>query len=84
MHVFMTKIFYFLILIFHMQKGNDQGMFRQLDEILYVDGYPGYQYLMSVAENSMRLVCEVKGDCLVSVLRIFILYCLTFLFYTTC
>nr|XP_010929863.1 ribonuclease H2 subunit B isoform X2 [Elaeis guineensis] len=42
------------------QKRNDQGMFRQLDEILYVDGYPGYQHLMSVAEDSMQLVCEVK------------------------
>ncbi|XP_038989816.1 ribonuclease H2 subunit B [Phoenix dactylifera] len=43
-----------------MTKGNDQGMFRQLDEILYVDGYPGYQHLMSVAEDSMQLVSEVK------------------------
>lgn len=43
-----------------MKKGNDKGMFRQLDEILYVEGYPAYQWLVSVAENSMQLVCEVK------------------------
>nr|XP_010929864.1 ribonuclease H2 subunit B isoform X3 [Elaeis guineensis] len=50
------------------QKRNDQGMFRQLDEILYVDGYPGYQHLMSVAEDSMQLVCEVKVKDIVSIL----------------
>lgn len=43
-----------------MMKGNDQGMFRQLDEILCVDGYPGYQHLMVLAKDSMQLVCEVK------------------------
>lgn len=43
-----------------MKKGSEKGMFRQLDEILYVDGYPGYQHLKSIAENSMQLVCEVK------------------------
>ncbi|KAJ0989468.1 hypothetical protein J5N97_007824 [Dioscorea zingiberensis] len=43
-----------------MKKGNDAGMFRQLEEILFVDGYPGYQHLMSMAENCMHLVCEIK------------------------
>ncbi|KAL5215636.1 hypothetical protein ABZP36_007037 [Zizania latifolia] len=43
-----------------MSNGNDPGKFRQLDEILYVEGYPGYQHLMSIAGNHMELVCEVK------------------------
>lgn len=46
--------------LFFMQKGNNVGMFRQLDEIIYVEGYPGYQQLMNVAENSMQVVCDVK------------------------
>ena len=44
-----------------MQKGDDLGKFRQLDEIMLIDEYPGYQHLSSVAEDSMQLVCEVKG-----------------------
>lgn len=44
-----------------LQNGKDLGKFRQLDEILYVEGYPGYQQLMSVAGHHMELVCEVKG-----------------------
>jgi hypothetical protein len=44
-----------------MQDGKDPGKFRQLDEILYVEGYPGYQQLMNVASHHMELVCEVKG-----------------------
>ena len=44
-----------------MQKGDDIGKFRQLDEIVLIDGYPGYEHLLSVAENSMQLVCDVKG-----------------------
>ncbi|KAG8082356.1 hypothetical protein GUJ93_ZPchr0014g47062 [Zizania palustris] len=43
-----------------MSNGNDPGKFRQLDEILYIEGYPGYQHLMSIAGNHMELVCEVK------------------------
>ncbi|XP_020110564.1 ribonuclease H2 subunit B [Ananas comosus] len=42
-----------------MSKANN-GVFRQLDEILYVDGYPGYQHLMSIAGDHMQMVCEVK------------------------
>ncbi|KAG0454979.1 hypothetical protein HPP92_024271 [Vanilla planifolia] len=41
-------------------KGNEPGVFRQLDEILYNTNYPSYQYLMSIAEESMQIVCEVK------------------------
>ncbi|XP_073007924.1 uncharacterized protein [Typha latifolia] len=43
-----------------MQKDNHQGVFRQLDEILFVHGYPGYQQLMSIAQDYMQVVCEVK------------------------
>ncbi|RRT50706.1 hypothetical protein B296_00051562 [Ensete ventricosum] len=43
-----------------MQKASDQGVFRQLEEILYVDGYPGYQHLFSVAKDTVNTVCEVK------------------------
>uniref|UniRef100_A0A0E0KRV7 Ribonuclease H2 subunit B n=1 Tax=Oryza punctata TaxID=4537 RepID=A0A0E0KRV7_ORYPU len=43
-----------------LQNGKDPGKFRQLDEILYVEGYPGYQHLMGIAGNHIELVCEVK------------------------
>ncbi|CAN0836884.1 Ribonuclease H2 subunit B [Linum grandiflorum] len=44
-----------------MKKGDDDlGKFRQLDEIMFIDGYPGYQHLMSIAENCMQVVCEMK------------------------
>ncbi|KAL2472563.1 Ribonuclease H2 [Forsythia ovata] len=43
-----------------MKKGDDQGKFRQLDEIIYIDGYPGYQSLSSIAEKSMQIVCDLK------------------------
>ncbi|KAF8013793.1 hypothetical protein BT93_I1598 [Corymbia citriodora subsp. variegata] len=43
-----------------MKKGDEPGKFRQLDEILFIDGYPGYQHLLSIAEKSMQVVCEVK------------------------
>ncbi|CAH9123953.1 unnamed protein product [Cuscuta epithymum] len=39
---------------------DDPGMFRQLDEIIYVSDYPGYQYLSSIAEKSMQVVCDFK------------------------
>lgn len=45
-----------------MQKNDDPGKFRQVDEIIYVVGYPGYQHLSSIAENCMQVVCDVKGD----------------------
>jgi hypothetical protein len=47
-----------------LQNGKDPGKFRQLDEILYVEGYPAYQQLMNLAGQHMELVCEVKGHCL--------------------
>ncbi|XP_057434636.1 uncharacterized protein LOC130727504 [Lotus japonicus] len=42
------------------KRDGDLGNFRQLDEILYIDGYPGYHQLMSTVENCMQVVCEVK------------------------
>ncbi|KAJ9185099.1 hypothetical protein P3X46_004766 [Hevea brasiliensis] len=43
-----------------MKKGDDPGKFRQLDEIIFINGCPGYHHLMSIAENCMQIVCEVK------------------------
>ncbi|KAE9460316.1 hypothetical protein C3L33_07789, partial [Rhododendron williamsianum] len=43
-----------------MKKGDDPGKFRQLDEMIFVNGYPGYRYLLSIAETSMQVVCDVK------------------------
>ncbi|XP_057525207.1 uncharacterized protein LOC130804689 [Amaranthus tricolor] len=43
-----------------MKKGDDAGKFRQLDEILFIDGYPGYQHLLPVLEKSINIICEVK------------------------
>ncbi|XP_006348739.1 ribonuclease H2 subunit B isoform X1 [Solanum tuberosum] len=43
-----------------MKKNDDPGKFRQVDEIIYVVGYPGYQHLSSIAENCMQVVCDVK------------------------
>lgn len=48
----------------YLQKGEDPGKFRQLDEILYVEGYPGYQHLLSLAEKSMEIVCQTQGKLL--------------------
>ena len=45
-----------------MQKGDDPGKFRQLDEILFVEGFPDYQQLMCIVGKCMQVVCEVKGD----------------------
>ncbi|KAL3636222.1 hypothetical protein CASFOL_020769 [Castilleja foliolosa] len=43
-----------------MKKGNDPGKFRQLDEIIYVSGYPGYESLSSVADKTMQVVCDLQ------------------------
>ncbi|KAL1538318.1 ribonuclease H2 subunit B isoform X1 [Salvia divinorum] len=43
-----------------MKKGNEPGKFRQLDEIMYIQGFPGYQSLSSVAEKAMAVVCDLK------------------------
>lgn len=70
-----------------MQKGDDPGKFRQLDDIMFINGFPGYQHLLSVAEKSMQVVCEVKGGHVVYKIRkkfkhvynlfsLFLLHCL--------
>lgn len=43
-----------------MKKGEDPGKFRQLDEIIFIQGYPGYQHLLSIADKSMQVVCDFK------------------------
>ncbi|KAL6344544.1 hypothetical protein AAG906_002449 [Vitis piasezkii] len=43
-----------------MKKRDDPGKFRQLDEIMFVNSYPGYQHLIPIAENCMQVVCEIK------------------------
>lgn len=43
-----------------MKKGEDPGKFRQLDEIVFIQGYPGYQHLLSIADKSMQVVCDFK------------------------
>ncbi|XP_059663028.1 uncharacterized protein LOC132308811 isoform X2 [Cornus florida] len=43
-----------------MKKGDDPGKFRQLDEIIFINDYPGYQHLSSTAEKSMQVVCDSK------------------------
>ncbi|WZY69018.1 hypothetical protein YC2023_001258 [Brassica napus] len=43
-----------------MKKGDDPGKFRQLDEILFVEGYPEYQHLLSLAEKCMEIVCQTQ------------------------
>lgn len=43
-----------------MKKGDDPGKFRQLDEMIFINGYPGYQYLLSIVETSMQVVCDIK------------------------
>ncbi|KAG9446673.1 hypothetical protein H6P81_012801 [Aristolochia fimbriata] len=43
-----------------MKRGNDLGKFRQLEEIMFVDGFPGYQHLVFHAADCMQVVCEVK------------------------
>ncbi|GAB2276163.1 hypothetical protein Dimus_010898 [Dionaea muscipula] len=43
-----------------LKKGEDPGKFRQINEIIFVEGHPGYQHLLSAAERSMPSVCDVK------------------------
>lgn len=43
-----------------MKKEGDPGKFRQLDEIIFINGYPGYQHLSTIADKSMQVVCDFK------------------------
>ncbi|GJX93557.1 ribonuclease H2 subunit B [Tanacetum coccineum] len=47
-------------IVWLIQNGDDQGMFRQLDDIIYLHDYPGYHHLAKIAENSMEVVCDCK------------------------
>ncbi|ERN06872.1 hypothetical protein AMTR_s00005p00247650 [Amborella trichopoda] len=54
---------FILLPLFHearMKKGDELGKFRQVDDIMFVDGYPGYRYLLPVVSNSLQAICEVK------------------------
>ncbi|GAB2222928.1 hypothetical protein Drorol1_Dr00017060 [Drosera rotundifolia] len=42
------------------KKGEDPGKFRQMEEIIFVEGRPGYRHLLSVVEKHIPLVCDVK------------------------
>lgn len=59
-----------------LKKGDDPGKFRQLDDIMFINGYPGYLRLLSLAEKSMQVVCEVKGGHVVHKIRKIIQACL--------
>jgi ribonuclease H2 subunit B len=43
-----------------MKKGDDMGKFRALDEIMYVDGFPGYVHLLPVLASCLELICELR------------------------
>ncbi|KAF6174301.1 hypothetical protein GIB67_040794 [Kingdonia uniflora] len=43
-----------------MKKDGDKGKFRQLDEIMFINDYPGYQNILPLAQLCMEIVCEVK------------------------
>eukprot|EP00250_Pteridium_aquilinum_P015155 c22414_g1_i1 orf=382-1329(-) len=43
-----------------MKKADDAGKFRSLEEILYVESYPGYLHLSSLLGNALDAVCEVR------------------------
>ncbi|KAL4192969.1 hypothetical protein AMTRI_Chr06g174550 [Amborella trichopoda] len=64
----------FIVLpLFHearMKKGDELGKFRQVDDIMFVDGYPGYRYLLPVVSNSLQAICEVKGELMVNNLKL--------------
>ena len=44
------------------KKLRDSGKFKQLDEVFFINGYPGYQYLLSIADNSTQVLYDVKGN----------------------
>lgn len=43
-----------------MKKADDAGKFRSLEDILYVEGYPGYLHLSCMLGNALDAVCEVR------------------------
>ncbi|KAA8521027.1 hypothetical protein F0562_011685 [Nyssa sinensis] len=67
-----------------MKKGDDPGKFRRLDEIIFVDGYPGYQHLSSIAEKLMQVVCDFKEIGLTKFFRLNDSKVLAWLHYKVC
>lgn len=43
-----------------MKRADDVGKFRLLEEILYVEGYPGYMNLIQLSQHLLDAVCEVR------------------------
>lgn len=43
-----------------MKREDDLGKFRSLEEILFVEGYPGYSHLKPLLQHSLDAVCEVR------------------------
>ncbi|KAI5070410.1 hypothetical protein GOP47_0014753 [Adiantum capillus-veneris] len=43
-----------------MKKADDAGKFRSLEEILYVEDYPGYQHFSCLLGDTLDSVCEVR------------------------
>ncbi|KAG0561431.1 hypothetical protein KC19_9G064400 [Ceratodon purpureus] len=43
-----------------MKKGDDMGKFRSLDDIVSVDGYPGYECLRPYLQRSLGIICESR------------------------
>lgn len=37
------------------------GKFRSLNDIVSVDGYPGYEFLLPYLQRSLETICESKG-----------------------
>lgn len=43
-----------------MKKGDEPGKFRALDEIMFVEGYPGYGHLLPLMHELLEAVCDIK------------------------
>ncbi|XVF13757.1 hypothetical protein REPUB_Repub08aG0235100 [Reevesia pubescens] len=67
-----------------MKKVDDPGKFRQLDEILFINDYPGYQHLSSIAENCMQIVCDIKEIGSSKFFRLDDMKVLAWLYYKVC
>ncbi|CAH8378752.1 unnamed protein product [Eruca vesicaria subsp. sativa] len=51
---------FILLPIFDEARMKITHSFRQLDEILFVEGCPEYQHLLSLAEKCMEIVCQTQ------------------------
>lgn len=52
------------MIVWSMQKGDDMGKLRSLDDIVSVEGYPGYVCLLPYLRRSLELICESRGKVL--------------------